>query len=224
MIRYTAELINKAKELVTEEHLSYKEIGRRLKISDSTISIWCRDIKKGNPRTYVKTSRNIRKLISKSDQDVLKHIKIDKNLAKVFCGIIYGCEGSKYPASNCMALTNSDPGILQSFIALLRSTYPLDESKWRVHLQIHDNQNFDKLSSYWSKILKIPVSKFYKPIITTARDGKHRSNYLGTCTIRYYNYQLQLKLIGVFEAFMRKSSLLEGIPNGSGDGSLNRIA
>lgn len=224
MIRYSAKLINKARELATKEHLSYKEIGRKLDISDSTISVWCRDIKRGNLRKYVKTSRNIRKSISKSDQGVLKNVKIDNNTAKVFCGIIYGCEGSKYPASNCVHFTNSEPDLMVSFVNLLRNAYKLDESKWRVHLQIHNDQEFIKLAKYWSQILKIPLHKFYKPTITKAKEGKHRTNYLGTCSVKYYDYKLQLKLIGIFEAFMRKSSLLESIPNGSGDGSLNRIA
>jgi len=224
MIRYSAKLIKEAKSLAIKRHLSYKEIGRRLKISDSTISIWLRNSPNSNTRTYVKNSRKVRSDVTKSESNVLTKTKIDINLAKTFCGIIYGCEGAKYPASNCVSLTNSDPRLVLSFISLLRFSYKLDETKFRVILQIHSTQNYGKLSEYWSGILRVPINKFYKPTITTAHEGKHRSGYLGTCTLKYYDYKLQLKLIGVFEAFMRKSSLLEGIPNGSGDGSLNRIA
>jgi hypothetical protein len=72
--------------------------------------------------------------------------------------------------------------------------------------------------------LKIPINKFYKPTVTKAKEGKHRANYLGTCAVKYFDYKLQLKLIGIYEQFMRKSSLLESIPNGSGNGSLNHTA
>lgn len=222
MIRYSAKLINEAKKLATGEHLSYKEIGRRLNISDSTISIWFRDFPKSNSRTHVKRSRKTRVDLKKSGSKILNGFKISPNLAKIFCAIIYGCEGAKYPASNCVALTNADPSLVLSFINLLRSVYKLDESKFRIILQIHSNQNYDKLSKYWSRILKIPINKFYKPTITTAREGKHRNNYLGTCTVKYYDYKLQLKLIGIFEAFMRKSSLLEDDSDGHENGSLNR--
>lgn len=211
MIRYSANLINKSKDLATKKHLSYKEIGRRLGISDSTISIWCRDIKGGNPRTFVKTSRNLREQIKKFDQRIFKDTKVTNRLAKIFCGIIYGCEGSKYPASNCVIFTNSEPGLMVSFVNLFRKAYDLDESKWRVRLQIHSNQNITQLTAFWSKVLKIPLGKFYKPTITKATEGKHRVGYLGTCSVKYYDYKLQLRLIGIYEAFMRKSSLQGGV-------------
>lgn len=211
MVRYTSKIIIKAKKLAIKEHLSYKEIGRRLKISDSTISIWCRDIKGNNPRKYVKTSEEIRKIAKRSDVGIFRKIKFDVNLAKIFCGIIYGCEGSKYPASNCINFTNSEPKLVISFVNLLRNSYKLDEAKWRAHLQIHDSQNPRKLIEYWSRILKIPINKFYKSTITKTNEGKHRVNYLGTCTVKYYDYKLQLKLIGIFEAFMRKLALHGGV-------------
>jgi hypothetical protein len=81
-----------------------------------------------------------------------------------------------------------------------------------------------QLAKYWKKLLGISQDKFYKPTVTAATQGRHRLNYLGTCSVKYYNYRLQLRLIGIYEQFMRKSSMLEGIPNGSGDGSLNHIA
>ena len=139
VIRYPAKPINQAKKLAIKEHLSYKEIGRRLNIPDSTISIWCRDVEGNNPRKYPKTSKKIREKIEKLEKGVFKDLQINRILAKVFCGILYGCEGSKYPASNCIIFTNSDPELIVSFVNLLRSSYKLDESKWRVHLQIHSN-------------------------------------------------------------------------------------
>jgi predicted transcriptional regulator len=214
MVRYRENLIKRAIKMAVEKELSYKEIGRKLGVSDSTVSIWCRDVKGSNPRTYVKNSKNLRELIKKSEQVVFKNFRVTNNLAKIFCGIIYGCEGSKYPASNCVAFTNSEPGLVKSFVNLLRISYKLDESKWRVHLQIHSNQDFARLATYWSKLLKVSVSRFYKPTITVAKEGKHRTGYCGTCTVKYYDYKLQLKLIGVYEQFMRKSSMLEGMPNG----------
>lgn len=214
MIRYPAKLIKEAKILATQKHLSYKEIGRKLGISDSTISIWFRDTRGNNPRTYVKTSRNLREHLKRTDQAIFEDVTITNKLAKIFCGIIYGCEGSKYPASNCVIFTNSEPELVQSFVNLFRKAYSLDESKWRVHLQIHSNQNNNHLAKHWSKILRIPLDKFYKPTTTKAKEGKHRVDYLGTCSVKYYDYKLQLKLIGIYEAFMRKSSLLEDIPSG----------
>lgn len=177
MVRHPANLIEQAKVLAFKKHLSYKEIGRRLNISDSTISTWLRGISGNNSRTPVGSTEIIRKNIRNSENNIFKTLKIEQNLAKIFSGVIYGCEGSKYPASHCIAFTNSEPELMTSFISLLRFSYELDETKWRVILQIHSNQNYAKLSKYWSETLKIPINKFYKPTITVAREGKHRSGF-----------------------------------------------
>ena len=121
-------------------------------------------------------------------------------------------------------LTNGDPELVATFIGLFRESYHLDETKLRVHMQVHSNQNYSNLVDFWSGLLRISPGKFLKPVITEAGGNKHRSSYLGTCTVKYYNYELQLKLIGISEEYMRKFAILEGIPNGSGDGSLNHIA
>lgn len=214
MIRYPAKLINRAKKLAIEEHLSYKEIGRQLNVSDSTIGIWFREFPKSTTSAYSQNRRKVRAILKRSGSKILSKLEINPNLANIFCAIIYGCEGAKYPASNCIALTNSDPNLVLSFINLLRISHELDESKFRIILQIHTNQDYNDLSRYWSQLLNIPIDKFYKPTITVAREGKHRNNYLGTCTVKYYDYRLQLKLIGIYEEFMRKSSLLEESDSG----------
>ena len=90
----------------------------------------------------------------------------------------------------------------------MRKGFILDESKFSVHLQIHDTHNFEKIKSIWSKELNIPESKFLKPTITTATGKKHRATtYIGTCNLNYRDYRLQLKLIGLYEAFVNKLSL-----------------
>lgn len=87
----------------------------------------------------------------------------------------------------------------------MRKSYSLDESKWRIILQIHSDQDYPVLKEYWSKLLKIDKKYFYKPTITVSSGKKHRNIYKGTCSVRYANYQIQLRLIGIFDEFLRKS-------------------
>jgi hypothetical protein len=135
----------------------------------------------------------------------------NKDMNKLICAVLYGCEGAKYPASNKIAFTNSDDQLICTFVNLIRRSFVLDESKWRVHLQIHTDQDYPELIKFWSSLLKIDSNKFIKPTITSPNGKKHRNIYKGTCTVRYYDYRLQLKLIGIFGEFMRKSALQGGV-------------
>lgn len=154
---------------------------------------------------------NRRLEILSSEAKILENLVLQEENSKIFCALIYGCEGAKYPSSQRMALTNSDPLLVRNFVFLLRKSFTLDESKWRVILQIHNNHNYTKLRKFWSEQLEIPQRKFLKPTITVPKNRKHRIDYRGTCTVRYYDYKIQLKLIGIFEAFMRKLALHGGI-------------
>lgn len=115
--------------------------------------------------------------------------------------LLYGCEGSKYPAQNGVAFSNSDPYLVLSFLKLLQKSFKLDKNKFSVHLQIHTTHDYQILKKYWSDLLKIPESKFIKPTIAVPKGNKHRDDYKGTCTLKYHDYTIQLKLLGIFDKF-----------------------
>lgn len=213
MQRYPAHFVQQARRLASDG-LSYTEISEKLNISRSQVSVWCNGLSEGSHSSTIRTHQKRRRALLKSEENILNSIKYSSKTAKLYCAILYGCEGSKYPSSNGVALANADPNLISTFLSLFRMSFPIDEGKLRVHLQIHSNQNYLKLVSYWSRLLKIPGIQFYKPTITEPHGKKHREKYLGTCTIKYYDNKIQLKLIGIFEAFMRKSSLLEDMPSG----------
>ncbi len=211
MIRYPAHFVNQARRLASD-NLSYCQISKKLNISNSTIAVWCRDLKIGsNTNGVIRTYQARRRRLLHSEKKIFNNIVFDKTQAKIYCGILYGCEGSKYPASSGVMLTNADPELMLSFITLFRKSFRVEENRLRVHLQIHTTQNYSKLLNYWSRLLKVPKSQFYKPTLTEPHGRKHRSKYLGTCTLKYHNYRFQLKLIGIFDEFMRKSSLSGGV-------------
>jgi predicted transcriptional regulator len=209
MQRYPAHFVSQARRLASEG-VNYSEIAKRLNISRSQISTWCNGLSEGSHSNTIRTHQKRRRLLLNSESKIFSILSFDKNYAKLFCGILYGCEGSKYPASGG-ALANADPELVLCFLTLFRKAFSINEGRLRVHLQVHDNQNYKKLISYWSSLLNIPESQFYKPTVTIPHGRKHRDKYLGTCTVKYYDYKLQLKLIGIFEAFMRKSTLVGGV-------------
>jgi hypothetical protein len=144
----------------------------------------------------VKSAKNKRKSIAKI---AVSRYKLNKTSAKILLALLYWSNGSKYPSSNFIAFSNSDANLVKTFLNLLRSTFPIKESKIRIHLQFYKNQDIKKLIQYWSKLLEIPKVQFYKPTVTRPPKKISRSDFFGTCTIRYYSLDLLLTIMGIYE-------------------------
>lgn len=205
---HSEKTVQKARKL-RERHLSYKEIGKKLGIPSSTVRRWCFGIKAGKGISLLEIQRNkrIRREIIGEERNFLENFdikKIDKHQAKLLACILYWCEGSKYPGETRMCFTSSDEGMMKVFIFLLRRGFKIDEEKFRVHLQIHKTQDFENLRKYWSELLGIAKTQFIKPTVTMPTGNRHRRGYKGTCTLRYNDYRILLKLT----AFYGKLSLM----------------
>jgi len=206
MKKYQDSDIEKAKELRHKFKYSFAQLQKLTGIPATTIRNWCKNDFLGTRwDTLLITNERKRQELKLSEiKSVESFNKIDKETAKFLTAIMYWCEGSKYPSSNEVAFVNSDPNLLKVFINLLRLSFPLDKSKFRARLQIHTTHNPEDVTKYWSNILNIPMSQFLKPTVTKAKGGKHRKEYFGTCTLKYADFRIQLKLIGIYESFAKK--------------------
>jgi len=195
--------IEAVKRLRKKERYSFAELQRITGIPATTICNWCQDNHKVTRRdTLLISNEKKRQLFRLSEKKTIDSIKnIDALSAKIYASLIYWCEGAKYPSTRRLEFTNSDPELLCVFINLLRKSFSVDEKKFRVHVQVHTTHKYADIKKYWSKCLNISPTQFIKPTKTKPRGKKHRKEYLGTCTLRYYDYRLQLKLIGIYEEF-----------------------
>jgi hypothetical protein len=207
MKKYQDEEILNAKRLRQQFHYSFAELQRLTGIPATTIRHWCGNENHGTKwETLLISNERKRHAIRNSEIDVVTEFKdTTPKLAKMYTSLLYWCEGSKYPSTNKVCFTNSDPQLMQLFIILFRKAFPLDEKKLRAHVQMHTNHNIKDIHMYWSNLLDIPTTQFIKPTITEKKYGKHRSNYLGTCTIRYPDFRVLLKLMGIYESFFKQS-------------------
>jgi hypothetical protein len=206
MKRYQEEDIEKAKKLRKKFRYSFAQLQKITGIPATTIRNWCKNDYLGTKwDTLLITNQRKRKELKMSEIGSLHSLQnIDAINAKIFASLLYWCEGTKYPISNKIEFTNSDPQLQTFFVMLLRKAFSLDESKFRVHLQIHNTHDYEKIKNYWSKLLNIPKLKFIKPTITNMKGKKHRKDYLGTCTVRYNDFRVKLKLIGIHEELARR--------------------
>lgn len=198
---YNSDIVEKAR-LARRSGNSLRSIEKKLKVPSSTISKWVRDIEFDN--SFYKKAR----LFERDNKNKFKHLTVNyqiyKDEARILLSLLYWCEGSKYPSTNCVAFSNSDEMMMKTFIELLRKSFDIKEDKLRVRLQLHSTHDINREFKFWSNLLQIPIKQFGKPTITNPTRNMKRLNYRGTCTIKYYDVKLLLNIIGIYESFSER--------------------
>ena len=198
---YNESIVNKVREQ-REGGLSIHKLSMLFNIPQATISKWVRDIKSNNV-SFIR-AREIGNNYKQQSIGSIKNYKINKNSAKILLSFLYWCEGSKLPSTNFVSFSNSDYSLCKTFLYLMKKAYNIDNNNLKIHLQIHSTQDFNKLKTFWSNLLKVPEKNFYKPTVTDPTKKMKRRNYFGTCTIKYHNVKLLYEITGVFEFFAKK--------------------
>lgn len=152
---------------------------------------------------YIKGCEGKRKLFL--NLDPVEIGTIDVGRAKLYAALLYWCEGSKYPASTTLNFTTSDMRMQKLFVDLFRKGFNPVESKFKIWLQFHSDQNKQKLFKYWASVLKIPTTQFMKPRVTDKKGGRYRRVYYGTCSLRYPDYAMTLRLMGIYKRFYKRA-------------------
>lgn len=201
MIFHDQEIVQKVRG-ERKKGKSLKKLSEKFGIADTTISRWVRDIPSDAQIFY--TARNREKFLKSQLQGMWENLPIGEDLAKIFVSLLYWCEGSKYPSTGGIAFSNSDPTMVKTFLELLRLGFKIREEKIRIHLQLHSTHSQKKMMSFWSQLLHIPLKQFYKPTITNPTRKMKRLDYKGTCTIKYYDVRLVLKIMGLYESLAHR--------------------
>jgi transposase len=194
------------------EGLSYKEIGGRVSVSKSTISLWCRDIEltpEQKGRLKAKRGKpNGPKLLEARRIAVTKEVKAQaKSELKPLtdyefktAGImLYWGEGFK---TQYVGISNSDPKLIKFMMRWFKEICQVSDDKFRAQVHIHSGQNELEIKQFWSKITGIPLSKFQKTYIKEEGTG-HRKNvlYNGTLRVIICDSHLLRKILGWIEYF-----------------------
>lgn len=203
-----------------EKGYSLKEISKKLSISKSTASVWLRDMKLSKNALIRLGERNLlgrvrssnTKRIKRQELDdslkkeafqFLKIANIDKNHLKLFCALLFECEGSK-DLRGGIYFSNSDPMMIKTFLTLLRSSFKIKEEKFRVSLHLHDYHSQLDQINFWSKVTNISKSQFIKPYQKPHTRKRIKDNYQGCVSIRYYDSKLARRLSSISKMILDK--------------------
>lgn len=135
-------------------------------------------------------------------KEVVSNIKQNYFYEKIICALVYYCEGNKYSKGGVM-FTNSDPALVRSFLRLFRSSFSLDESKFRVCVHLHKYHNKDEQLKFWSKNTKIPLGQFIKPYLKNNSGLYKKKDYQGCVSIRYYDVNVARELNSLALVYMQ---------------------
>lgn len=216
---------DKSRKLRAEGY-TYSEIKKRLsrEIPKSTLSYWCREVKLPSfyDKKLVEINANNRekgRLIALEvnkqkrqrflDKLKNKNLHLVKNLSqrdkKLLLAIFYLTEGAKHPTTQYLKFASTNPEIIRFFLFLLRKSFNLDESKFRVEIMCRADQDLESLVNHWQSVTDINKQLFYRPRIDKRTIGKktRKENYKGVCVIDYFDTSIQLELQLLGESLVR---------------------
>lgn len=201
---------------------SIKKISNLLKISVSTVSLWCRDVELTDKQIenlrkrqtdpfygkrldyYLKKKKEFNlKLLNLKNEGINSIGKLSKREIFLIGVALYWGEGFK--KDSLVGLATLDINIAKFFIFWLNKSFGITTNDLilRVTANISYKNKINELGKYWSKELKIPVSQFSKPFFQNTKwkkEYENKSDYHGVLRIKARrSIDLLRKIFGYIE-------------------------
>ena len=120
---------------------------------------------------------------------IVQRLARNKEALMLMASALYMGEGAK--SDRQFSIGNSDPRIIQAWLAILRDTFEIDESKFRCQLMITEGMEEEALTAYWSEVTGIPISRFNRASVRKDSGGRKREGYKGVCVVNYYSLEVR---------------------------------
>jgi len=200
---------------------SVNEIHNTLGVSKGSVSLWVRDVPLSD-RAKARILLKRREGIEKSRQvkfaqtsaklkgatefalEALRKIPNDKNHARLYCALLYWCEGEKSKNDTSLIFTNSDPLLVTAFLRSLRQGYEIKEEKFRVCIHLHGYHDTKTQLSMWSKVTGISTDQFIKPYLKPTSGRYQKIGYEGCASVRYHDVKIARQVQAVARAFLNR--------------------
>lgn len=202
---------------------NYREIKELLGIPKSTLSTWfskkyahifdkkaqlihlakIRPIARQSVRLRIERRDNE---INRSVSQLLQKLEHSELVNKLALGLLYWAEGAKHTKVSGLIFVNTDPIMMRLFVELLRISYNLDESKFRVRIHLHYYHEKRILLKFWSELLNIPKRQFATPFLKPrSKKKRFRKNSKGICLLRYADSNIRRELLAIGHIFAENS-------------------
>lgn len=204
---------------------TYSQIQSKYPVPKSTLSVWFNSAGKGRDRTKqiehlknarlhaaeIKREQRLARLAvaEKSASKELENLDLaDTSFVKALLAMLYWAEGGKSDRSG-LIFVNTDPDLLSLYVNLLRKAFPVEETRLRAKLHLHDYHSPREALNFWSHLLNIPKSQFGKIYVKKrSTHRKFRENFKGICTVCYFGTAERRELMSLAKQLATKSNTL----------------
>lgn len=110
-------------------------------------------------------------------------------------------EGAK--TDGVVRFANSDPRMIAFFCTWLRAFFPIDESRLRLALYLHEGLHLEAANTFWSAVTQIPRSQFHKPYRTVPDPSIRRAKHVMGCpAVAYACSRTHRSVMGLVQALL----------------------
>ena len=204
---------NRARDLRAQAW-TLDEIAAELGVAKSSVSLWVRDVRfEPRPRqrslSAAPSSLHLAKLaqIEEMNQWGIEQVGVLSDEAFLAAGAaLYAGEGSK--GDGDVVFANTDPTLVAFFCRWFRAFFPIDESRLRVRVYLHDGLNLQDAEDFWSRITGVPSSQFRKGYRAAADPSIRKNKHENGCVyIRYTCALTHRKIMGLQRALLSSTAL-----------------
>ena len=222
--KYYPEEIREEARRLRREGWSLNEIAAKLGPPKNTLTLWVRGItltREQRMRLLDKEAevigRNRALAAATNRQARIGRINAEKLNAYAFldtlddqhkanhiaAAMLYLAEGAK--AEGKFAFGNSNPQVIRYWLYLLRTSFSVDESKFRIQLMTRADQDLEQLRNYWSEVTGI--DNFMVGHVDARTEGKptRRADYMGVCQISYFDVSIRRYLDALAAGMMSRA-------------------
>lgn len=202
--------------LLRNKGYSIKEVAKVLGIAQSTSSVWLRNVSLNSKarirlkqrhiygqyksmETWKRKRKKREKYIKKKASLYINNLKLNKEVNKLLCALLFWCEGGK--EDQRVTFANSDPKMVATFLILFRSSFLVKKEKFRALIHVHEYHNETKIKQFWSNITKIPLSQFNRSYKKPHTKKRKRPGYKGCIRITYYDTYVARELHSIYNMF-----------------------
>jgi hypothetical protein len=181
---------------------SLRMIAHKIGCAKSSVSMWIRDIplSKGqierlkssqdqgrakaanHPNSPKLKWQNFREEAIREAQKEIKSSPATSDI-KFLGTALYWAEGYNR-GRNLFVFANRDPDMIVLMGKFLREICSVPEAKMRGRVNLHPGEDVEKAQKYWSRVSRIPLKQFHRPLLSVSRSSKRKRKNLPYGTFR----------------------------------------
>ncbi|MBU4201935.1 MAG: hypothetical protein L6243_07395 [Candidatus Altiarchaeales archaeon] len=156
-------------------------------------------------QTAIRLMRKDDTLSSRNTPTDTKIYNLNSELAKIGL-MLWWAEGTK--GGHSVQFVNSSPDMIKVYMRFLREI-GADISRLRVRIKVMNSSQVEECQGYWSKVAKIPINNFTKPIVRGKKIDDAYKEHKGCLTITYFSSnlkrQMEAKIDEIKEEILKQS-------------------